>query len=536
MASPFITGLFGGAAKGLDVGLQKHLGRVEDNFDKRMIEILKNASARKLKHEDKSDKAEEALQLISGLTPDGNLRTAAEVIRKIGGVTQAPEFFKRFTSALATNKDLTLAKVVPFMESKHGTMTMEQAMNQVRKPFNFEVPAALGEATQKDNLFSRLFGPNYAKQRETIGKELTARGLSNSEAVQLAKMRDGKVNWGMVASPEERLAERHARGTVETLEQNLTRGERQITLLDEQIKNEPKKFRMEQAAHNERMLSSELDRRDKKARLAIFERENTAEHSMLARRKLVADIIASESGRDAEEHWNLLDSRELFYKDAMRRATPGTVKSSQIEEWKMQIEDIKKSKLALTQTMAADASTIYSKDSPKGIFKDKLQATINSIEGLKYADSLAGMIQNMTAGQAPMVLAAYQQHAKEMRHIYANNPHEGIQYQLKIADSNAKLAENMIFKRAWDNKKAAKTEPKPLYVVVDGKVQLDDGGYAKYNPDVKIGDRVIINDPYILRIRQGQGYHSPEAIKYPRTFLGFRAAGSKSSPFPEANR
>ena len=62
MASPFITGLIGGTARGLDVGLQKHLGRVEDNFDKRMIEILKNASARKLKHEDKSDKAEEALQ------------------------------------------------------------------------------------------------------------------------------------------------------------------------------------------------------------------------------------------------------------------------------------------------------------------------------------------------------------------------------------------------------------------------------------------------------------------------------------------
>jgi hypothetical protein len=251
----------------------------------------------------------------------------------------------------------------------------------------------------------------------------------------------------------------------------------------------------------------------------------------LNRRLTIAKIIKAESGTDAEMQWNLLDTQERNYRHRIREAVAdagGGPTGRQVQIWRDQIKDIGTSKGALVKTMAADASTIYGKDSPKGIFKDKLQATINSIEGLKYADSLAGMIQNMTAGQAPMVLAAYQQHAKEMRHIYVNNPHRGIQDQIKIADSNAKLAENMIFKRAWDNKKAVKTDPKPLYVVVNGKVQLDNRGFAKYNPNVETGDRIIINDPIILGIRKRQGYHSNEAIKYPRSLLGFRAAGSKT--------
>ena len=178
MASPFFTGLIGGAAKGFDVGLQKNLTKVEDRFDKRMMAILQNASARKLKHEDKSDKAEEALQLIAGLTEGGNLDEAQQVIRKIGGVNQAAEFAKRFRSAQATNNNLTLAKVVPFIESTHGAMTMKQAMNQVRQPFSYEIPAAPGEATQKDNFISRMLGPNYVNQRATIKKELTALPLT----------------------------------------------------------------------------------------------------------------------------------------------------------------------------------------------------------------------------------------------------------------------------------------------------------------------------------------------------------------------
>jgi len=538
MASPFITGLFGGAARGLDVGLQKHFDRVGKNFDDRMMKILESATARKLKHEDKSDKAEEALQLIAGLTPDGNLRNAAEVIRKIGGVTQAPEFFKRFTSALATNKDLTLAKVVPFMEAKHGDMTMEQAMNQVRKPFNFEVPAALGEATQKDNLFSRLFGPNYAKQRETIGKELTARGLSNSEAVQLAKMRDGKVNWGMIASPEERLAERHARGTVETLEQNLTRGARQIQLLDLEIKEKPKEFQRLLEAHNSSMTSAKFNIKDKTSRLAIFERNNTAEDTILARRKLVADIIASESGSDAEEHWNILDSRERFYKDAVRKATPGTVNPNQVNEWNMQIQEIQKSKAALTQTMAADASTVYSKDSPKGIFNDALKTSIQTIAGVKFSENINEMITGLDEGKLGEVLGRYKAHANDMYQTFGRSSHQGIQMQLQIADNQARTAEVMIFTKLWEMAKEDGLKPKKLY-------KEDDKGNLIYEPKppgwkegqprspqyaegVEANDPVIINWPSYADMRRDSGYINPTKAIWTKYGLIGELAGSSA--------
>lgn len=538
MASPFFTGLIGGAAKGFDVGLQKHLTKVSDRFDKRMVAILQNASARKLKHEDKSDKAEEALQLIAGLTEGGNLDEAQQVIRKIGGVNQAAEFAKRFRSAQATNNNLTLAKVVPFIESQHGAMTMKQAMNQVRKPFYHETPAALGEATQKDNLLSRLFGRNYAKEDQIIKQERNVRGLGNAEAVQLTKLRDGRVKYGMIASPEERLALRHQTAITEQAEGAVKLADRRVQVLDLEITEKPKEFQRSLEAHNSSMTSAKFNIKDKTSRLAIFERNNTAGDTILARRKLVADIIASESGSDAEEHWNILDSRERFYKDAVRQAGPAGGNRNQVNEWNMQIQEIQKSKAALLPTIAADASTVYSKDSPKGIFNDALKTSIQTIAGVKFSENINEMITGLDEGKLGEVLGRYKAHANDMYQTFGRSSHQGIQMQLQIADNQARTAEVMIFTKLWEMAKDDGLEPKKLY-------KEDDKGNLVYEPKptgweegdprspqyaegVEANDPVIINWSKYADMRRNAGYINPTKAVWTKYGLIGELAGSSA--------
>jgi len=526
-----MTGLIGGTATGLTEGLKTHMKRQGDAFDSGLKAALENTERRRIKHDKDREEAETALEVMSSLT-GGDLSKAELLIKKTGGVSMTQDFVTNFLKASRVDPNITIDKVAPFLAQHEGSLTSEQALNAMVGKFSATLPAE-----QEKTLFG-----DPRNMRKQLSERYKAMGIPVADAGSVQAKRaatPGAINQSLLRTPEEKFAARTAKAGIEQLEQTLKLGAENLKVLQNTVAQLP---RVNQEAIEEFQLAQDDKRssmEDRSRRLRIFEQEHTPEMIKLNRRLTIAKTIKAESGTDAEMQWNLLDTQERHYRQQIRDAATdagGMPTGRQVQIWRDQIKDIGTSKGALVKTMAADASTIYSKDSPKGIFKDKLQATINSIEGLKYADSLAGMIQNMTAGQAPMVLAAYQQHAKEMRHIYANNPHRGIQDQIKIANSNAKLAENMIFKRAWDNKKAAKTDPKPLYVVVDGKVQLDNQGYAKYNPNVKTGDRVIINDPYMLGIRKKQGYHSNEAIKYPRSYLGFRAAGSKTSPFPESNR
>ena len=527
----FGLGLLQGAATTTNAALQTHIKDNKDRFDKNLTDALARNVANSDRYDKKTRDAKEALELMSGLT-NGNLDQAASVIKSIGGVGQTQGFVDSYRKALQTNDSITLDSVVKYIGDQRETdLTNQQAINQLVEPFEFTTPAASVKRTGLAGLFD-----DPRSIATELPKTLQARGINPTEVGPLIKLQGATVDYSKLRTPEQGTAVRVAEATASRAEQDVNLGNERLAILKDQVKQLPEVNKRAVETHNAAMTSSKINVDDKKKRLSIFEANNTSDMISLSRRLTVAKIIQSESGTDAEEQYNLLDTRALHYRNLIRKNSKDQGVSEKVSEWQEQLKDIRTSKNALVKTMAADASTIYSKDSPKGIFKDKFQATVNSIQGLKYADSVAGMIQNLTEGQAPMVLSAYQQHYKEMRSIYASNPHQGIQDQIKLAESNAKLAENMIFKRAWDNKDVAKIKPKPLYVVVDGVVQLDDQNFAIYNPDVKTGDRVIINDPYMMRIRLKHGYHSKEAIKYSKSILGFRPAGSKTFPIPDSNR
>jgi len=559
MGSAFWEGVISGAASSTDRALQAHLKKQEDRFDSTMNYLLQDAVAKRGVYDKDKREAEKALKAMYGLV--GNWNDAQLAIETLGGVSKdganITKFIQDYQEALKTNENLSVQDVLKYTGEQQGNMTSTQAVNNMVQPFSYELPSLYpkqAEGIAEQGIWS-LFGKKNRDQQ--LREEMTARGIpmtraGAASAKQAMVARAGgdprkvSINWGALGQKQQQEAVK-TKQAIAVTKQQLSMGEQKLLVLKDEVAQLPEVNRRSLQTHQVNMADKQTSIADRAAKAVVFAQRNDRKTVELDFQIKEADLAKKRSGNDAEEYWNILDVQENIYRSKLRGA--GSAVTRQTKEWQLQIENIKTSKNNLVGIMAADASTVYSKDSPKGIFKEKLQATLQSIPGLKYSDNLAGMIQELTEGQAPFVLAAYQDHAKEMRRIYQNNPHRGIQDQLKIADSNSKLAENMVFKKMWETPKKIRppgipwrrgmktiaAPPKNLYLTdADGKVRLDKEGFAMYNPEVKQGDRVIINDSYTLerrarRMKDGTGgYLSKEGIYTNSGIIGYRPAGNKN--------
>jgi len=521
----FGLGLVQGFATSTDAALKTHIQDNKDRFDENLTAALTRNLDRSTRYDKKSRDANDALELMSGLT-NGNLDQAASIIASIGGVGQTQGFVDAFRTGQQTKPDLTLDSVVNYIgETKETDLTNKQAINQLVQPFEFTKPA---QAPKRTGLAGMFDDPRDITTE--LSKTLSARGIKPTEINNLIKLQGAKVDWSKLATPKQQVEARAATAGVALTEQKLEAGSENIKLLKDQVNNLPVVNKRKVEAHNAAMTSSELNIKDKTKRLAVFEANNTPEMISLSRRLTVANTIKAESGSDAEEQYNLLDTRALHYKNLVRENSTAekfgddqTIKK--VAGWMSQLKDIEKSKAALLPTIAADASTIYSKDSPKGIFNDKLRTVMQSIPGLKFKDTIAGTIADLKEGQAGAVVKAYKGHYAEMQGIFGKSPHQGIQNQLLIARSNARQAESLVFGKMWATGTTGSKKAKPLYQLnANGSVRIDPNtGYAMYNKNVKLNDAVIINDPIILQQRRQAGYTNPaQAIYTTNAMLGAR--------------
>ena len=496
----FGLGFVQGLATSTDEALKTHIKDNKDRFDKNLEAALSRNLERSTRYDKKSREAQEALDLVGGLT-GGDLGRASEVIQGIGGVGQTQGFVDKFRAAQFENPDLKFADVVSFAKEQQGTLTPQQAIDQILKPFTFTTPPS---RPRREGLAGLFDDPR--DMATEARKEWLARGMTAREADNIIKRQGAQIKWDRVATQDQRYAARTAKTKIEQAEQTLDLGVQNLAVARDKVANLGKDKAREIAVHESQMLDARLNRKDKTTRLLDFNRRNTPETAELARQKLVAEIIDKRSGNDAEEQWNILDSTQRVYENQLLER--GDDQDAESGVLKAQIESITKSKAALVNTMAADASTVYSKDSPRAVFKESLETKLKSIMGTRFKDTLQGTIAVLQEGQGYQVLEAYRSHADEMGKLFSKTNHEGIRMQISIARQNARTAEKLIFQKIWSMKATPTNKPKNLFSVNKGTGLVEvypkghkDAGLPMINPALKPNDKVLINDEEMIKNR-----------------------------------
>ena len=496
----FGLGVLQGFATSTDEALKTHIKDNKDRFDKNLEAALSRNLERSTRYDKKSREAQEALELVGGLT-DGDLGRASEIIQGIGGVGQVQGFVDSFRKARQVDPTINLGAVVKYAESESGNLTPQQAIDQILKPFEFTVPA---QAPRREGLAGLFDDPR--SMAVELPKTLRERGLTSRGADDIIRRQGATIDWSKLRTQEQKYAARTAKTKIKQAEQTLELGAQNLAVARDKVANLGEDKAREIAVHESQMLDARLNRKDKTTRLLDFNRRNTPETAELARQKLVAEIIDKRSGNDAEEQWNILDSTQRVYENQLLER--GDDQDAESGVLKAQIESITKSKAALVNTMAADASTVYSKDSPRAVFKESLETKLKSIMGTRFKDTLQGTIAVLQEGQGYQVLEAYRSHADEMGKLFSKTNHEGIRMQISIARQNARTAEKLIFQKIWSMKATPTNKPKNLFSVNKGTGLVEvypkghkDAGLPMINPALKPNDKVLINDEEMIKNR-----------------------------------
>ena len=201
----FGLGLVQGFATSTDAALKTHIQDNKDRFDENLTAALTRNLDRSTRYDKKSRDANDALELMSGLT-NGNLDQAASVIASIGGVGQTQGFVDAFRTGQQTNPDLTLDSVVNYIgETKETDLTNKQAINQLVQPFEFTKPA---QAPKRTGLAGMFDDPRDITTE--LSKTLSARGIKPTEINNLIKLQGAKVDWSKLATPKQRFAHKTA--------------------------------------------------------------------------------------------------------------------------------------------------------------------------------------------------------------------------------------------------------------------------------------------------------------------------------------
>ncbi len=493
----FGLGVVEGLATSTDAYLKKHISDNKDAFDKNLEAALSRNLERSTRYDKDTREAKEALELMAGFT-NGDLGDAAAAIKGLGGYKQVKDFVTAYRTGLQTNKDLKFSDAVTFA-ADNPELTSQQAVNQLVTPLEFTIPK---ETTKRTGFLSILDDPrNMATEVPRILRE---RGIHPTQVDKMINLQGAQINWGALRTPEQEYSRRTMKATTELQEGKVTAQAQNLKILKDQVANLKGDQKRKIQLHESQMLDASLNRKDKTARLLAFNRENTPEMAELSRQKLVAEIIDKRSGNDAEQQWNILDSTQKVYEDQLFKR--GDDQSQESGVLKARIESIEKSKKALLGTMAADASTVYSKDSPRSIFKESLETKLKAIMGTKFKDTIEGTIAILEVGQGYQVLEAYRDHAKEMGKLFGDVKHQGIKMQIELARQNARTAERLIFQKVWSMKGGGK--PKNLYQVdtnTNRVITYPQGHKDEFmpviNPNLRPNDKVLVNDPEVYKLR-----------------------------------
>ena len=145
-------GFVQGLATSTDEALKTHIKDNKDRFDKNLEAALSRNLERSTRYETDVDEAEEALELMAGLT-GGDLGKATAAIKGLGGYKQVQGFVDAYRKGLQTDPDLTFEEVVKFVHGEVPEITHQQAINQLVKPLEFAIPKA---GTKPKNWYQKL--------------------------------------------------------------------------------------------------------------------------------------------------------------------------------------------------------------------------------------------------------------------------------------------------------------------------------------------------------------------------------------------
>ena len=431
----FGLGFVQGLATSTDDALKTHIKDNKDRFNKNLEAALSRNLERSTRYDKKSREAQEALDLVAGLT-GGDLGRASEIIQGIGGVSQTQGFIDKFRARQAVDKDLKFADVVTFAKEQQGILTPQQSIDQVLTPYSFTTPP---QEPKKKGLFSFLDDPrSMAVQAK---KEWLARGNTIREAGNIIKRQGAQINYSKLATPEQEVSRETQQLKVQGLKD--MNQARQIAI-HTSIKNfhliDPKEAR--DAAESAARISDTTASTQVRMQALQTAREWDAPKARAAYEASVASTIASKSSDDFGKQYNLLTSEETHFQTELRRIeTNQGTNSNEYSIMARRLTDIRlaKSKISLAGLAEGDKDKRWSSISPVTA-ANAIKADAYTAAGLKFKLGINGRLEMLEEGSAGKVYEAAKNAYNNFQSTYGQYSYEPMKAQAEAMRMNMENA------------------------------------------------------------------------------------------------
>ena len=517
----FGLGVLQGFATSTDEALKTHIKDNKDRFNKNLEAALTRNLERSTRYDKKSREAQEALDLVGGLT-GGDLGRASEVIQGIGGVGQTQGFVDKFRAAQFENPDLKLADVVQYAKEQQGTLTSQQAIDQILKPFTFTTPPS---RPRREGLAGLFDDPR--DMATEAKKEWLARGMTVREADNIIKRQGAQINWNKVATQDQRYAVREKALSFETKE----------------IQRDAAKLAIDKATMGNQLLTEQVRAAPETARLNMEKLALDVQTGRLNYKNAMEfDRKTLEIGYAVQEA-TLLDKRSgTDYEQTLAKVdTQLMINSEKLEEMKVAGVDVNSKRYRTLQAKndatlkhratilkngaqyLDDPKSLYGKINPVSWHKSTLRNNFTAA-GIGYKTGLGPKVQRAYA-QTFQQLYAASGDDPNMRGVIKTAfdqmmSNEQTVVQNKLAEYQRALADA----KGQDTADVKEKAPKPLYVtkvvqkeiagkLVDEKVFVSNpDGSKKINPKLKPGDLVTVNSGFDRNNRADNGYQSSVGV------------------------
>ena len=446
----FGLGFVQGLATSTDDALKTHIKDNKDRFNKNLEAALSRNLERSTRYDKKSREAQEALDLVAGLT-GGDLGRASEIIQGIGGVSQTQGFIDKFRARQAVDKDLKFADVVTFAKEQQGILTPQQSIDQVLTPYSFTTPP---QEPKKKGLFSFLDDPrSMAVQAK---KEWLARGNTIREAGNIIKRQGAQINYSKLATPEQMTALKKSTLEMTALEQQNTARE---TAID--VANLQHSWMTDDHARDIQKFGADMAGANATTQTRIqalkTAREYDAPKAQAAIDASISASIASRSSKDLVEQYNLLGTEERYYNDQLSQQEEGSDKYMQTARRLTNV------RLAKTRIHADRLSTVgddtFTNVSVVGA-ANAIKADAMRDAGLKFKQGLNGQIEMLKKGSSDKIYQAANNGYKNFAKSFGQSSAPQVTQQLEAMKQSMLNAKDTYISEAVQlfYKGASKTE------------------------------------------------------------------------------
>ena len=511
----FGLGFVQGLATSTDEALKTHIKDNKDRFDKNLEAALSRNLERSTRYDKDTRDAQEALELMAGLT-DGDLGKATAAIQGLGGYKQVQGFVDAFRKGQQTDSTLTFDEAVNFVHGEVPEITHQQAINQLVKPLEFSIPKA---GTKPKNWYQKLTADPRSMAAQ-IPKIMRERGIAPTQVDNLLKVQNAEINYNAIATPEQRFALSSAQLKNQSQEVQLDTARQ--ALRSSTMNNKILAERVRYAPESERLKHEELA-------LAVKTKAFNYETARRYDRKTLeigyavqeATLLEKRSGSDYEENLARIDTQ--IHTDQRRLAELTASEQTESDEFKrLQAQHdatvdhrVKVAKMA--RQFGANTS-MYSKINPVSWHRSILRNNLTA-NGIGYEQGVDGTIKIKLEGQGPEVHKAYTQTFEQLSAASKDDPYMSRIVQTafdQMIDSEKTIVEKRI-EQVKNNKARGTTDAQKeavnLYETItgrDGKESFvaNADGTKKINPKIKMGDLVIINSVGDMESRRLQGYKS----------------------------